>query len=65
MLVLNATKDGGVKKLAETIRATKSLGATGEIAFDEKGDRALAHAVWVVKDGAFVPYYDPLTDKHF
>jgi branched-chain amino acid transport system substrate-binding protein len=65
MLVLNGIKKGGVEKLAETIRATKSLGATGEIAFDEKGDRALAHAVWVVKDGAFVPYYDPLTDKHF
>ena len=65
MLVLNGIKKGGVKKLAETIRATKSLGATGEIEFDEKGDRALAHAVWIVKDGAFVPYYDPLTDKHF
>jgi len=65
MLVLNGIKKGGVDKLAETIRATKSLGATGTIEFDEKGDRALAHAIWIVKDGAFVPYYDPLTDKHF
>ena len=65
MLVLNGIKKGGVDKLAETIRATKSLGATGEIAFDEKGDRALAHAVWVVKVGAFVPYYNPLTDTMY
>ncbi len=65
MLVLNAIKKTGVKDLAETIRATKSLGATGEIEFDEKGDRALAHAVWVVKDGAFVPYYNPVKDTHY
>jgi branched-chain amino acid transport system substrate-binding protein len=65
MLVLNGIKKAGVDKLAETIRATKSLGATGEISFDEKGDRALAHAVWIVKDGAFVPYYNPLTDKMY
>jgi branched-chain amino acid transport system substrate-binding protein len=65
MLVLNGIKKGGVDKLAETIRATKSLGATGEIEFNEKGDRALAHAIWIVKDGAFVPYYNPLTDKMY
>ena len=65
MLVLNGIKSGGVDKLAETIRASKSLGATGEIEFDEKGDRALAHAVWIVKDGAFVPYYNPLTDTMY
>ncbi len=65
MVVLNGIKSGGVDKLAETIRAPKSLGATGEIEFNEKGDRALAHAVWIVKDGAFVPYYNPLTDKMY
>jgi len=65
MLVLNAIKKSGVKNLAETIRATKSLGATGEIEFNEKGDRALAHAVWIVKDGAFVPYYNPLTNTNY
>jgi len=65
MLVLNGIKKSGVKNLAETIRATKSLGATGAIEFDEKGDRALAHAVWIVKDGAFVPYYNPLTDTMY
>jgi branched-chain amino acid transport system substrate-binding protein len=65
MLVLNGIKKNGVKNLADTIRATKSLGATGNIEFDEKGDRALAHAVWIVKDGVFVPYYDPLTDKMY
>ena len=65
MLVLNGIKKGGVDKLADTIRATKSLGATGQIEFDEKGDRALAHAIWVVKDGAFVPYYNPLNDTKY
>ncbi|MCG6911772.1 MAG: branched-chain amino acid ABC transporter substrate-binding protein [Deltaproteobacteria bacterium] len=65
MLVLNGIKKGGVEKLADTIRATKSVGATGKIEFNEKGDRALAHAIWVIKDGAFVPYYDPLTDTNY
>ena len=65
MLVLEGIKKAGVEKLAETIRASKSLGATGAIEFDEKGDRALAHAVWIVKDGAFVPYYNPLTDTMY
>ena len=65
MVVLNGIKKSGVKNLADTIRSTKSLGATGAIEFDEKGDRALAHAVWIVKDGAFVPYFNPLTDTMY
>jgi branched-chain amino acid transport system substrate-binding protein len=65
LLVLEGIKKAGVEKLAETIRASSTLGTTGKIEFDEKGDRALAHAVWVVKDGAFVPYYDPLTDSKY
>jgi len=36
---------------------------TGDIKFDEHGDRKLAHIVWIVKDNQFVPYWDPMTGK--
>jgi len=68
MILLEAIKKAGTTdtdKVVDTLRNTPWKGVTGEIKFDEKGDRKLAHIVWIVKDGKFVPYWDPLTEKYF
>ena len=66
MIALAAIKKAGTAeadKLQMTLRENAWNGVTGEIKFDEKGDRELAHIVWIVKDNKFVPYWDPLTGK--
>jgi branched-chain amino acid transport system substrate-binding protein len=66
MVILGAAAKGGSVEgpaLAETIRGNEWDGVTGIIKFDEKGDRELAHIVWVVKDNKFVPFWDPLTGQ--
>ena len=68
MILLEAFKKAGstdTAKVVDTLRNTAWSGVTGEIKFDEKGDRKLAHIIWIVKDGKFVPYWDPLTEKYF
>ncbi len=52
-------------KLAEAIRATRMQGASKYIQFDEKGDSGSTYKVLVVKDGKFVPYWDPETGKRY
>lgn len=67
MVLLKAIKNVGTTdtdKVAKEIRGTTWTGAvSGDVKFDEKGDRKLAHVIWVVKDNKFVPYWDPLTGK--
>ena len=68
MIYLKAVKNANTtetKKIADTLRNTTWSGVTGKIKFDDKGDRKLAHVIWIVKDGAFVPYWDPLNEKYF
>ena len=67
MLLAAAAKAGTTEgdKLAPVIRDNTWPGITGDISFDEKGDRKIAHIVWVVKDGQFVPYWNPITGKDF
>ncbi|VEN74702.1 conserved exported hypothetical protein [Candidatus Desulfarcum epimagneticum] len=68
MVFLKALKKAGSAdsdKLAAAIRGNEWNGVTGKIKFDEKGDRKLAHIVWVVKGGEFVPFWDPMTGKYF
>lgn len=68
MILLEAIKKAGTtdtNKVVDTLRNTTWNGVTGEIKFDYKGDRKLAHIIWIVKDGKFVPYWDPLTEKYF
>ncbi len=68
MILLEAIKKAGTTdtdKVVDVLRDTAWNGVTGEIKFDEKGDRKLAHIIWIVKDGKFVPYWDPLTEKYF
>jgi branched-chain amino acid transport system substrate-binding protein len=68
MILLEAIKKSGstdTNKLADTLRNTTWNGVTGEIKFDHKGDRKLAHVIWIVKDGNFLPYWDPLTGQYF
>jgi branched-chain amino acid transport system substrate-binding protein len=68
MILLEAIKKAGTTdtdKVVGVLRGTAWNGVTGEIKFDEKGDRKLAHIIWIVKDGKFVPYWDPLTEKYF
>ncbi len=68
MIMLSAIKKAGTTdtdKVAQTLRSTTWDGVSGKIEFDEKGDRKLAHIIWVVKDGKFVPYWDPMTGKYF
>jgi len=68
MILLEAIKKAGTtdtNKVVDILRNTTWNGVTGEIKFDEKGDRKLAHIIWLVKDGKFVPYWDPLTEKYF
>jgi len=66
MMVLAAIDKAGTAQadaLQKTIRANTWAGVSGDIKFDAKGDRKLAHIVWVVKDNKFVPYWNPLTGK--
>ncbi|MBW2492456.1 MAG: branched-chain amino acid ABC transporter substrate-binding protein [Deltaproteobacteria bacterium] len=68
MILLEAIKKAATTdtdKVVDTLRNTTWNGVTGEIKFDHKGDRKLAHIIWIVKDGKFVPYWDPLTEKYF
>jgi branched-chain amino acid transport system substrate-binding protein len=68
MILIQAIKKAGTTKtdtVAATLRDNSWEGVSGDIKFDEKGDRKLAHVIWVVKDGKFVPYWDPLTEKLF
>jgi len=66
MMVLEAIDKAGTTDadaLQKTIRGNTWAGVSGDIKFDAKGDRKLAHIIWVVKDNKFVPYWDPLTGK--
>lgn len=66
MMVLEAIKKAGTTDadtLQKTIRDNEWFGISGPIKFDEKGDRKIAHIVWIVKDNKFVPYWDPMTGK--
>jgi branched-chain amino acid transport system substrate-binding protein len=66
MMALAAIEKAGSTKadaLQKTIRDNTWSGVTGDIKFDEHGDRKLAHIVWIVKDNQFVPYWDPMTGK--
>ena len=68
MMALAAIEKAGTTQadtLQKTIRGNTWPGVTGDIKFDEHGDRKLAHIVWIVKDNQFVPYWDPLTGKDF
>ena len=67
-ILLGAIKAAGSTESAKVepaIRSTLWKGATGEIKFDAKGDRAGGHIVWIVKGGNFVPYWDPATGKNY
>jgi len=64
MMALAAVEKAGTTtadELQQTIRSNTWPGVSGDISFDEHGDRKIAHIVWIVKDNAFVPYWDPLT----
>jgi branched-chain amino acid transport system substrate-binding protein len=66
MMALAAIEKAGTADadaLQKTIRGNTWSGVTGEIKFDQHGDRKLAHIVWIVKDNKFVPFWDPLTGK--
>jgi branched-chain amino acid transport system substrate-binding protein len=66
MMALAAIEKAGTADadaLQKTIRGNTWSGVTGEIKFDQHGDRKLAHIVWIVKDNQFVPFWDPLTGK--
>jgi len=66
MMALAAVQKAGTTDadtLQKTIRENTWPGVSGEIKFDEKGDRKIAHIVWVVKGNKFVPYWDPMTGK--
>lgn len=66
MVFLKAIKKAGTTdtdKVVDVLRGGSWDGVTGNIKFDSKGDRKLAHIIWIVKDGKFVPFWDPLTGK--
>jgi branched-chain amino acid transport system substrate-binding protein len=68
MILVDAIKKAGTTvtdKVVNVLRNDSWDGVTGQIKFDHKGDRKLAHVIWIVKDNQFVPYWDPLTGKHF
>ncbi len=65
MEAVRKTSSTDTVKLANKLRTETWNGTTGEIKFDDKGDRKLAHIVWMVKDGQYVRYWDPMTGKHF
>ncbi len=52
-------------KLADAIRATDAQGASKKLTFNEKGDSGSTYKVIVVKDGKFVPYWDPDTGMKY
>ncbi len=68
MVLLKAMKKAGTTKtdaVVKALRGTTWKGmVTGDVKFDEKGDRKLAHIIWVVKNGKFVACWDPLTGKY-
>lgn len=67
MVYLKAVKKAGTTDTDKVVKVLRSAtwegGVSGKIKFDDKGDRKLAHIIWIVKDGKFVPYWDPLTGK--
>jgi branched-chain amino acid transport system substrate-binding protein len=69
MVLLKAMKKAGTTKtdpVVKVLRGTTWKGmVSGDVKFDEKGDRKLAHVIWIVKNGKFVPYWNPLTEKYF
>ncbi len=69
MVLLKAIKKAGTTKtdpVVKILRGTTWTGTvTGDVKFDDKGDRKLAHIIWVVKNNKFVPYWNPLTGKFF
>jgi branched-chain amino acid transport system substrate-binding protein len=69
MVYLKAVKKAGTSDTDKVVAALRGNtwegGVSGKIKFDEKGDRKLAHAIWIVKDGKFEPYWDPITEKYF
>ncbi len=68
MIFMEAVKRTGstdTVKVANRLRTETWNGITGEIKFDDKGDRKLAHIVWTVKGGQYVRYWDPMTNKYF
>jgi branched-chain amino acid transport system substrate-binding protein len=68
MIFMKAVKIAGstdTDKIVDVLRNTTWSGVSGQIKFDEKGDRKLAHVIWIVKDAKFVPYWDPLTGEYF
>ncbi|OPX41304.1 MAG: branched-chain amino acid ABC transporter substrate-binding protein [Thermoplasmata archaeon] len=69
MVLLKAIKKAGTTKTDAVVKALRGTTWTGmvsgDVKFDEKGDRKLAHIIWVVKGGKFVPYWNPLTGKYF
>lgn len=68
MVILGAIKKAGTaktNKVVEAIRNNTWRGVSGDIKFDFKGDRKLAHIIWKVMNGEFVRHWDPLTGKYF
>jgi branched-chain amino acid transport system substrate-binding protein len=68
MILMKAIEKAGTtdtETVAKTLRDNGWEGVSGDIKFDKKGDRKLAHVIWIVKDGEFVPYWDPLTGEYF
>ncbi len=66
MMALAAVEKAGTTQadtLQKTLRGNTWPGVSGDIKFDQHGDRKLAHIVWIVKDNQFVPYWNPLTGK--
>jgi len=66
MMALAAVEKAGTTDadtLQKTLRGNTWPGVSGDISFDEHGDRKIAHIVWFVKDNKFVPYWDPMTGE--
>jgi branched-chain amino acid transport system substrate-binding protein len=63
LAAIDKTGTADADTLQQTIRSNTWHGVSGDISFDEHGDRKIAHIVWVVKNNQFVPYWDPLTGK--
>ncbi len=56
---------GDADKLADAIRGIERQGASKFLQFDAKGDSGSTYKVLIVKDGQFVPYWDPETGKKY
>ncbi|MBF0528904.1 MAG: branched-chain amino acid ABC transporter substrate-binding protein [Deltaproteobacteria bacterium] len=66
MTILGAVKKAGsadTDKVAAAIRGGTWPGVTGDIKFDDVGDRKIAYALWETKGGKYVPVWDPLTGQ--